>query len=304
LRSGATATAIQTHIKTASVCKIPRSFHCCFAMAASTTPRKQVKTFMFLAMIAFGQVDAASRKTAAAGIATLALAAHGARDDGTRAISVHGAGHQVLADSRTREANELLHAYNRSLMEARTGCGLPSTNQGWLRMTIGKVNAYGTGVPFVGIVLSAASCAEAVASRCKAGQLLKQMNNNNDDQFDQMDIQDVAILQCQKSKANRDVFNGCVLGFALSVGSTIACAGTAGVSACVTTPLGAAIDATTAIAACWEEENSCGFTSVDPRAEDDDMGLVSGKKKGRLTKFAQWLTRCASQMAAAVKGKK
>merc|ERR1712064_146351 len=99
-------------------------------------------------------------------------------------------------------------------MEARTGCGLPTSGKGWLKMTIGKVNAYGLGVPFVGIALSASSCAEAVASRCKAGQLLKQMNDNNDDQFDQMDVKDVAILQCHKGKANRDVFNGCVLGFA------------------------------------------------------------------------------------------
>jgi hypothetical protein len=171
-------------------------------------------------------------------------------------------------------------------------------------MTIGKVNAYGLGVPFVGIVLSAASCAEAIASRCKASQLLKQMNDGNDDQFDEMDIQDVAILQCQVGAANRGVFNGCVLGFALSVGSTIAGACTGGASACVTTPLGAAIDATSHIAACWEEENGCGFTSVDPRAEDDDMGLISGKKKGRLTKFAQWLSKCARQMSAAVSGKK
>jgi len=258
-------------------------------MAASTKPSKQVKIFMLLAMIVIGQVAAISRNTAAAGIATLALAAYGARDDGTRAISVHDAGHQVLADSRNREANELLHADNHSLMEARTGCGLPETRRGWLSMTIGKVNAYGVGVPFVGVVLSAVQCSEAVLGRCKAGTILKAMNDNNDDMFDNENIQDVAILQCQKNRANKDVFNGCVLGFALSIGSTVAGVCTGGTSACVTSPLGAAIDATLAIEACWAEEHSCGFTSVDPRAELDDVCLLSEKKKGRASKFRTWL---------------
>jgi len=254
-------------------------------MAASTKPSNQVKTFMLLAMIAIVQVAAISRNTAAAGIATLALAAYGARDDGTRAISVHDVGHQVLADSRNREANEVLHAYNHSLMEARTGCGLPATKSGWLSMTISKVNAYGVGVPFVGVVLSAAQCAEAVAHRCRAGAILKEMNGNNDDMFDNVNIQDVAVLQCQKNRANQGVFTGCVLGFAMSIGSTVAGVCTGGTSACVTSPLGAAIDASLHFNACWDEEHSCGFTSVDPRAEDDDVCLISGKKKGMFSRF-------------------
>lgn len=258
-------------------------------MAASTKPSKQVKTFMLLAMIAIGQVAAISRNTAAAGIATLAIAAYGARDDGTRAISVHDAGHQVLADSRNREANEVLHAYNHSLMEARTGCGLPTTRPGWLKMTISKVNAYGVGVPFVGVVLSAVQCAEAVRGRCRVGTLLQAMNGGNDDEFDGLEIQDISILQCQRGRANQGVFDGCVLGFALSVGSTVAACVTGGASACVTTPLGAAIDVTSTINACWDEEHSCGFTSVDPRAELDDVCLLSEKKKGRASRFRTWL---------------
>lgn len=283
-------------------------------MAANTTQRKQVMALLLLAMLATEQVAAISKSTAAAGIATLAFAAHGLRDEDTRSISLHSGSQQILANKRKQESN----TYNQSLMEATTGsCILPSAKdggEGWVRFGAGKLAAIG-GVPFVGVFLTARACQVAWNKKKAALQALKESrkeaalqafregrkaalqalkDETGDEQpeacEDDEETQDLIVLDCEVKQSNTGV-GMCLLGFALSVGSTAAALCTAGASACITAPIAYGLEVATALNTCLQDSNHCGYTQYDPEVENDDNALLTEKKIGKVRKFKKWMAR-------------
>lgn len=263
--------------------------------------RKQVNALFLLAMLAFGHVDAVSQSTTAVGIATLAIAAHGARDDGSRAISVHSAGRQVLANSQEHDAQtiEPLHSHNQSLLETHP-C-LPQDKAGWFKLTVGKANTYGAQIPFVGIFLSGHTCYQAIKNRCAASAKLKEAwdkGGGDEEGWEQLEFNNVASLECQNKKTGVQVFNGCVLGLTYATATTIAGVATGGVATEGLIGYTAAVDATSTFMGCVAAQTDCDFSNLQGADDNtwteystaDQLDTSSGG--GIRQKMLDWKQKC------------